>query len=106
MRLRQSFRLIGVTRPLELRLRHHIFTASLQNVNVHRLKETINGREYFIEVSSVGAGKWRAQIRRTPGGSCAMMPFYGATPDEAAAQLTRWLAIANGQRRDPVAIES
>ena len=106
MRLRRSFRLNHRQRPLELRLRHHKFTASLQNVNVHRLKETINGREYCIEVSNVGAGKWRAQIRRTPGGSCAMMPFYGATPDEAAAQLTRWLAIANGQRRDPVAIES
>jgi len=64
-------------------------------VNVHRLKETINGREYLIEVSSVGVDKWRAQIRRTPGGSCAMMPFYGNTPDEAAGQLSRWLAISN-----------
>lgn len=69
---------------------------------VQRLK-TINGREYVIEVSNVGLHKWRAQIRRTPGGSSAMMPFYGTTPDEAAGQLTRWLAIANGQRRDPSA---
>ncbi len=69
-------------------------------MNVHRLKETINGREYLIEVSSVGVDKWRAQIRRTPGGSCAMMPFYGSTPAEAAAQLSRWLTIVNAPRRD------
>ena len=72
------------------------------HVIVHRLKETINGREYHIEVSNVGLDKWRAQIRRTPGGSSAMMPFYGSTPDEAAGQLSRWLAIASGPRRDPV----
>ena len=73
-------------------------------MNVHRLKETINGREYLIEVSSVGSNKWRAQLRRTPGGSCAMMPFYGDTPDEAARQLTGWLAIVNRQRREPAVL--
>jgi hypothetical protein len=65
-------------------------------VNVHRLKQTINGREYLIEVRSVGGGKWRAQIARVPGGSAALMPFYGTTPDEAAGLLSRWLAIAHG----------
>jgi hypothetical protein len=65
-------------------------------LNVHRFQEVINGREYRIEVSSVGLGKWRAQIARTPGGSTATMPFYGSTPVEAAAQLSRWLAIARG----------
>ena len=70
-------------------------------MNVHRVKETINGREYLIEVSNVGTGKWRAQIRRTPGGSCAMMPFYGTTPDEAAGQLSRWLAISNNHQQSP-----
>lgn len=69
-------------------------------MNVHRLKETINGREYLIEVSNVGVDKWRAQIRRTPGGSCAMMPFYGSTPVEAAEHLSHWLSIVNGPRRD------
>ena len=64
----------------------------------HRFDQTINGREYLIEVSNVGRDKWRAQIRRTPGGSGAMMPFYGRTPDEAADQLSRWLQIVNGQR--------
>ena len=69
-----------------------------QIVNVHRFEETINGRDYLIEVSSVGMGTWRAQIARIPGGgSRALMPFYGKTPDEAARQLSRWLSIVNGQ---------
>ena len=55
-------------------------------MNVHRFEETINGRDYLIEVSSVGMGTWRAQIARTAGGSRALMPFYG-----------RWLSIVNGQ---------
>jgi hypothetical protein len=78
------------TQPSERRRRH---------VNVHRFAENINGREYLIEVSNVGTGQWRAQIKRTPGGSAALMPFYGKTPDEAAGQLSRWLAIAHGLRR-------
>ncbi len=68
-------------------------------MNVHRFEQTINGRSYHIEVSSVGRDQWRAQIKRIPGGSGALMPFYGKTPDEAAGQLTRWLAIANGRAR-------
>lgn len=64
---------------------------------MHRFDEVINGREYRIEVSSVGLDKWRAQIARTPGGSAALMPFYGRTPDEAAQHLSRWLALAHGQ---------
>ena len=66
---------------------------------MHRFDEIINGREYHIEVSSVGLGKWRAQIARTPGGCAALMPFYGKTPDEAAQQLSSWLALAHGQAR-------
>ena len=68
-------------------------------MNVHRFEETINGRNYLIEVSSVGRDKWRAQIARIPGGSAALMPFYGRTPNEAAEQLSRWLSIAHGQAR-------
>jgi len=64
---------------------------------VLRIDKTINGRDYRIEVSNVGLGKWRAQIARTPGGSAALMPFYGKTPDEAASYLSRWLALAHGQ---------
>jgi len=70
------------------------------HVNVLRFAETINGRDYLIEVSSVGADKWRAQIARTPGGSAALMPFYGKTPDEAAGHLSHWLALAHGVRRN------
>ena len=65
----------------------------------HRFEEVINGREFLIEVSSVGRDKWRAQLKRIPGGSGAMMPFYGTTPDEAAGHLSRWLAIASGAPR-------
>jgi hypothetical protein len=56
-----------------------------------RFKETINGRAYVIEVSSVGRDRWRAQIARLPGGRAALMPFYGVTPDAAAESLTGWL---------------
>jgi hypothetical protein len=68
-------------------------------VNLHRFQEVINGREYRIEVSPVGSGKWRAQLARLPGGSAATMPFYGSTPVEAAGQLSRWLALAHGSTR-------
>ena len=27
-----------------------------------------------------------------------MMPFYGATPAEAAQQLARWLTLAHGRK--------
>ena len=70
-----------------------------RNVSVHRLRETINGREYLIEVANVDGDKWRAQIARVPGGSSALMPFYGKTPDEAAGQLSHWLEIAHGVKR-------
>jgi hypothetical protein len=62
-------------------------------VTVQRFDETINGREYRIEVSTVDRNTYRAQIARAPGGSRAMMPFYGSTPDEAVAHLSRWLML-------------
>jgi hypothetical protein len=68
-------------------------------VKLHRFEEVINGREYRIEVSPVGVGRWRAQLARLPGGSAATMPFYGTTPDEAAGQLSRWLSLAHGNPR-------
>jgi hypothetical protein len=100
MRLRPSFRLNDPASPLEWPLVTRSFLDT--NVNVHRYEENINGRAYLIEVSSVGAGQWRAQIKRTPGGSGAMMPFYGETPDEAAEHLSKWLSIANGRPRAEV----
>lgn len=71
--------------------------AVAQAVTVHHFAHTINGREYRIEVSAVALDKWRAQIARVPGGSRALMPFYGRTPDEAAAELRRWLNLAHGR---------
>ena len=65
-------------------------------MNVFLFEETINGRAYTIEVSPVGVDRWRAQIVRTPGGSLALMPFYGVSPDEAAQHLSTWLARAAG----------
>jgi hypothetical protein len=62
-------------------------------VTVQRFDETINGREYHIEVSAVATDKFRAQIARAPGGSRAMMPFYGRTPIEAVEHLSRWLSL-------------
>lgn len=73
--------------------------AAQNNVNVHQFAENINGRDYLIEVLSVGVDKWRAQIARVPGGSAALMPFYGKTPGEAAGQLSRWLALAHGVKQ-------
>ena len=62
-------------------------------VNIIRFHETINGRPYVIETLSVG-DRWRAQLARIPGGTTALMPFYGSTPDEAAHHLTEWLTRA------------
>ncbi|HYT68371.1 MAG TPA: hypothetical protein VEL51_18240 [Vicinamibacterales bacterium] len=62
-------------------------------MTVQRFDEKINGREYRIEVSAVGSNRFRAQIARPPGGSRAMMPFYGHTPDEAVQHLSKWLTL-------------
>jgi hypothetical protein len=72
------------------------------SVTVQRFEETINGREYRIEVSAVGLDKWRAQIARAPGGSRAMMPFYGRTPDEAVKHLSHWLTINHARSTSQV----
>ena len=66
-------------------------TRRVVNLNPLHYHETINGRSYVIEVLPVGRERWRARIARTPGGTTAVMPFYGPTPDEAARQLTAWL---------------
>ncbi|HVT49002.1 MAG TPA: hypothetical protein VHD57_14530 [Vicinamibacterales bacterium] len=63
------------------------------------IHETINGRPYVIEVLAVGRDRWRAQLARRS--TTAVMPFYGATPDEAARQLTGWLSRAGGTNRQP-----
>ena len=66
-------------------------------MTVHRFKHTIGNRAYQIEVTPVN-NRWRAQIRRMPGMPTAVMPFYGATPDEAAHQLGQWLSLAHNRQ--------
>jgi hypothetical protein len=65
------------------------------NTSVHRFEESIAGHAYLIEVAAVAADRWRAYIVRIPGVPTALMPFYGTTPDEAAAQLRSWLTGAH-----------
>jgi hypothetical protein len=60
-----------------------------------RIRTTIAGREYVIEVALVAENRWRAQIVRIPGIPTALMPFYGTTADDAAAQLSQWLTRAH-----------
>jgi hypothetical protein len=91
--------LIGDAADTTMPSAHH--SSFGRHVTVHRYEETIGGRAYEIEVTPV-SNRWRAQLRRRPGGPTAMMPFYGCTPDEAAHQLVQWLALANGAPRAPV----
>jgi hypothetical protein len=68
---------------------------------VHRFEESIAGRAYLIEVAAVSQDRWRAYIVRVPGVPTALMPFYGATPDEAAQQLCQWLTRAHARAAAP-----
>ncbi|MFB3853404.1 MAG: hypothetical protein ACE148_06220 [Vicinamibacterales bacterium] len=62
---------------------------------VHRFEEVIAGRVYRIEAAMVRSNRWRAQLVRGRGLPTSLMPFYGATADEAARQLKEWLRLAN-----------
>jgi hypothetical protein len=64
---------------------------------VHRFEESIGGRAYLIEVANVSHDRWRAYIVRIPGVPTALMPFYGATPTEAAHLLSEWLTKAHAR---------
>ncbi len=66
-------------------------------MTAHCFQHTIGNQAYQIEVTQV-SNRWRAQIRRMPGMSTAVMPFYGATPDEAADQLSQWLSLAHNRQ--------
>jgi hypothetical protein len=66
-----------------------------------RIEEQICGRKYRIEVAPVSPGKWRAQVLTAHGGPTALMPFYGATPERAAKELTSWLARVNRSKVTP-----
>ena len=69
--------------------------------DVHRFQESIAGRSYLIEVAPVAHDRWRAYIVRLPGMPTALMPFYGATPAEAAQLLCDWLARAHRRASAP-----
>jgi hypothetical protein len=89
-------RLLSLDLPLcAARIARPSYWRCVPVVTTYRFEETINGREYRIEVLAVSSGQWRAQLVRVPGGSCALMPFYGATPEEAARQLSEWLGRAH-----------
>ena len=62
---------------------------------VRRFEREIGGHHYVIEASPVATDRWRAQIARRPGMSSSLMPFYGATADEAAFLLVSWLSLAH-----------
>jgi hypothetical protein len=78
-------------------------------VNTHRFEHCIAGRTYVIEVLPVSASRWRAQIARLPGMPTSLMPFYGATPEAAACELSNWLSLVSaapvlpGRKPPPVA---
>ena len=59
----------------------------------HRYEQHIAGRTYHIDVLPISQSRWRAEIARLPGMPTSLMPFYGTTPEEAAAELSRWLAL-------------
>ena len=63
------------------------------HVTVHCFEEFIGERAFEIEVTDAG-NRWRAQLRRRPGVPTAMMPFYGASPAEAAHRLMDWMRRA------------
>ena len=67
-------------------------------MTVVRYRELINGRNYVIEVLPVASNRWRAQLVRRPDRATALMPFYGVSPDEAAAQLRGWLSKATATK--------
>ena len=64
-------------------------------VNTQRFEHCIAGRNYVIEVLPVSATRWRAQIARLPGMPTSLMPFYGATAEDAARELTNWLSLVS-----------
>jgi hypothetical protein len=69
--------------------------------DLHRFQQSIRGHSYLIEVAPVERDRWRACIVRARGMPTALMPFYGRTPDEAARQLSDWLARAHEHAGDP-----
>ncbi len=66
---------------------------------VRVIEHRINGRLYRIEVSPVSR-QWRARVVNQFGGPTALMPFYGATAEAAANDLSGWLARVHRSPQD------
>ena len=62
-------------------------------MDAQRFEHAINDRRYVIEAIPVDPGRWRAFLVSGTGGTTALMPFYGDTPERAVEQLTNWLAL-------------
>ena len=71
-------------------------------VTVHRFEQTIGGRTYLIEAMRVDQDRWRAYLASLQGGPTALMPFYGATAEEAVRRLADWLTLAHQTPTVPV----
>jgi hypothetical protein len=65
--------------------------------SVRRFETSIAGRAYLIEVAAVDPDRWRACLVKESGVRTALMPFYGPTPDDAAALLREWLTRAHAR---------
>jgi hypothetical protein len=97
---RTTLRLIAPGRRVRIALVPSRQPASVHktvHTAVHRFEETIGGRTYHIEVAPTDSHRWRAYIVRVPGVPTALMPFYGPTPDQAAANLREWLTRAHAR---------
>lgn len=65
-------------------------TRDLAAQPIRRIQE-INGKTYVVEAVPVDRSRWRARLAQQ-GTTNALMPFYGATPDEAIERLATWLS--------------
>jgi hypothetical protein len=100
---RRALRLIAARRSIQFISfpSSQRFTSTPVTSSVHRFEESIAGRPYLIEVVAVSEDRWRAYIVRIPGVPTALMPFYGATPSDAAHQLCDWLTRAYARAANP-----
>ena len=69
------------------------------SVDAQQFKQTINGCPYVIEATLVDPDRWRAYLISGAGGPTALMPFYGATPEQAVRHLTDWLRLVHKASR-------
>jgi hypothetical protein len=70
----------------------------MSSEQVVRVTQIINGKPVLLEALLVSRDRWRARIARPPGGTTAVMPFYGSTADDAVQQLACWLTRVAGKR--------